>query len=332
MLKVPVGTVIEADGASWDLDKHGERVIVARGGEGGRGNARFANSVRQAPGFAEAGLPGEELALHLELKLLADVGLVGLQNAGKSTLLRAVSNAVPDVGDFPFTTLEPVLGVVEMGIDAFVMADLPGLIEGAHEGVGLGHQFLRHVERTRVIVHVLDASAEDPVADYETVQREMQLYDPRIVEKPEIVALNKVDVPEARESAERLRSAFPGREVLLLSGATQEGTRELLQHLMRLIQETAPMPVPAEASKEIPVLRPRGRERLDIEEVEEGVFEIRGERAEEDALKLGASGYEGLEELQDRLKHMGLEKGLRRAGARPGAHLRVGAVELEWYG
>jgi GTP-binding protein len=332
VLKVPVGTVIGAEDASWDLDKHGERVVVAKGGEGGRGNSRFANSIRQAPGFAEKGLPGEELDLHLELKLLADVGLVGLPNAGKSTLLRAVSNAVPDVGDFPFTTLEPVLGVVEMGIDAFVMADLPGLIEGAHEGVGLGHQFLRHVERTRVIVHVLDASAEDPVADYETVQREMQLYDSRIVEKPEIIALNKVDLPDGRERGEALREAFPGREVLLLSGATGEGTRELLQRLMRLIQETAPSPENVEASTEIPVLRPRGRERLDIEEVEEGVFEIHGDRAEEDALKLGEGGYEALDELQERLKRMGLERGLRRAGARPGAVLRVGAVELEWHG
>jgi GTP-binding protein len=243
-----------------------------------------------------------------------------------------VSNAVPDVGDFPFTTLEPVLGVVEMGINAFVMADLPGLIEGAHEGVGLGHQFLRHVERTRVIVHVLDSSSEDPVSDYETVKREMQLYDPRIIEKPEVIALNKVDVPEARERAESLRDAFPGREVLLISGATQEGTRDLLQRLQRLIQEAAPPPLPAEASGEIPVLRPKGRERLDIQELEEGVFEVRGERAEEDALKLGEGGYEALDELQDRLKRMGLEKGLRRAGAKPGATLRVGNVQLEWYG
>ena len=332
LLKVPVGTVIESDGVTWDLDKHGERIVVARGGDGGRGNARFANSIRQAPSFAEKGLPGENLALHLELKLLADVGLVGLPNAGKSTLLRAVSNAVPDVGDFPFTTLEPVLGVVEMGNNAFVMADLPGLIEGAHEGVGLGHQFLRHVERTRVIVHVLDASSEDPLGDYETVRRELELHDPRIVEKAEVIALNKVDLPDAREHAEVLRTAFPGREVLLVSGATQEGTRDLLQRLMQLLSETAPMPTLAGAPAELPVLRPRGRERLDIEEVEEGVFEVRGARAEEDALKLGEGGYEALEELQDRLKRMGLEKGLRRAGARPGARVRVGGVQLEWYG
>ncbi len=160
----------------------------------------------------------------------------------------------------------------------------------------------------------------------------MQLYDPRIVEKPEIVALNKVDMPEARERAEVLRDAFPGREVLLLSGATQEGTRELLQRLQRMIQQTAPMPMVAEASGEIPVLRPRGRERLEIKEVEDGVFVIHNDQAEEDALKLGESGYEALEELQDRLKRMGLEKGLRRAGAKPGAKLRIGEVQLEWYG
>jgi GTP-binding protein len=333
LLKVPVGTVIRSEDAVWDLDEHGETVIVARGGEGGRGNSRFANSIRQAPGFAEHGLPGEELHLRLELKLLADVGLVGLPNAGKSTLLRAVSNAIPDVGDFPFTTLEPVLGVVDMGLDTFVMADLPGLIEGAHEGVGLGLQFLRHVERTRVILHVLDASAADPVGDYETVQRELALYDASIVEKPEIVLLNKMDLPDARENAESLKKAFADKEVMLVSGATGEGTRELLQRLMRIMSENRPAPSADPAAEaEIPVLRPRGRERLEINWLEDGVFEIRGARAEEDALKLGESGPEALDELQERLKRMGLEKGLRRAGAKPGDMLRIGEVKLEWYG
>lgn len=335
VIKVPVGTVITAEGATWDLDRNGQRVIVARGGDGGRGNSRFANSIRQAPGFAEKGLPGEELELRLELKLLADVGLVGLPNAGKSTLLRAVSNAQPDVGNFPFTTLEPVLGVVDIGIEGFVMADLPGLIEGAHEGVGLGHQFLRHVERTRVIVHVLDASSEDPLADYETVRRELALYADSLAEKYEIIALNKIDLPDARERAESLRTAFPGREVLLVSGAASEGTRDLLTLLLRVIQEKASSAAAEAAaleSEELPVLRPKGRERLDVQQLGEGVFAVYGERVEQDALKLGEGGYEALDELQDRLKRQGLEKALRRAGARPGDKLHVGAVVLEWHG
>ena len=331
VLKVPVGTVIQADsGETWDLDEPGIKVIVAEGGDGGRGNARFSNSIRQAPNFAERGLPGQELSLKLELKLLADVGLVGLPNAGKSTLLRAVSHAMPDVGDFPFTTLEPVLGVVDAGFDAFVMADLPGLIEGAHEGVGLGHQFLRHVERTRVLVHVLDASADNALADYETVRREIELYDARLAERPEIIALNKVDLPTAREHAAALKSSFEGHDVVMLSGATTEGTRELVQLLLRLLRETA-IGAPEAAEKALPVLRPRGRERLEVEQ-EDGVFVIRGQKAEQDALKLGESGSEALDELQERLRRRGLEKLLRRAGARPGDRMRVGSVELEWQG
>ncbi len=333
LLKVPVGTVIQADdGASWDLDESGASVIVARGGDGGRGNARFSNSIRQAPLFAEKGMPGEELELHLELKLLADVGLVGLPNAGKSTLLRAVSHATPDVADFPFTTLEPVLGVVEMGIEAFVMADLPGLIEGASEGVGLGHQFLRHVERTRVIVHVLDASAADPVQDYETVRKELELYDQRLVERPEIIALNKVDLPDAREAAEKLKDSFPGKTVLLVSGASSEGTRQLLQTLLMLLQATAPLPTTEAVDKPLPVLRPRGRERLDVEQEAEGIFVIRGEKAEMDAIKLGEGGDEARDELQERLRRRGLERALKRVGARPGDRIKVGNIVLEWHG
>jgi GTPase len=332
VLKVPVGTVVKDAGSeeSWDLDVNGAQVVVARGGDGGRGNARFSNSIRQAPNFAEKGLPGEELELVLELKLLADVGLVGLPNAGKSTLLRAVSRAQPDVGDFPFTTLEPVLGVVEIGIEAFVMADLPGLIEGAHAGVGLGHQFLRHVERTRVIVHVLDAGSDDPMAAYETVRRELELYDARLEERAEIIALNKVDLPDAREKAESLMTSFGEKTVLLVSGATAEGTRVLIQTLLRLLQETAPERGQQEETP-LPVLRPRGRERLEVEP-EDGVFVIRSEQAEQDALKLGEGGYEALDELQGRLKRRGLDRALRRVGAKPGDRLRVGQVELEWHG
>jgi GTP-binding protein len=317
---------------SWDLDRQGAQVVVAQGGEGGRGNVRFANSVRQAPNFAERGLPGESLDLRLELKLLADVGIIGLPNAGKSTLLRAVSRAMPDVGDFPFTTLEPVLGVVDNGLNSFVMADLPGLIEGAHEGVGLGHQFLRHVERTRVLVHLLDAGSADPLADYETVRNELALYDQRLVAKPELVVLNKIDLPDIRERVEGLRGAFAGREVMTASGATGEGTRELVRRLQRLLQETETVAdVVAGNGDGVPILRPPGRDRLEVE-MDDGVYVVRSERAEEAALKLGAGGYEALDELQERLRRMGLERAMRRAGGRPGDRIRVGDVEMEWQG
>jgi GTP-binding protein len=253
---------------------------------------------------------------------------VGLPNAGKSTLIRAVSHATPDVADFPFTTLEPVLGVVDLGIEAFVVADLPGLIEGAHEGVGLGHQFLRHVERTRVLVHVLDAGAEDPVANYGTIRRELEMYGSGLTDKPEIVALNKIDLPDARSAANKLRDGF-GVETVLLSGATGEGTHELMLRLQQLLHETAPVPVML--SERRPVLRPKERDRLEV--VQDGdIYLVRGERAEEAALKLGESGYEALDELQDRLRRMGLERALRRIGARPGDVIRVGKVEMEWHG
>ncbi|HEY7270812.1 MAG TPA: GTPase ObgE [Dehalococcoidia bacterium] len=331
-LKVPAGTVVSVPGSDehWDLDQPGMRVVVARGGEGGRGNVRFANSVRQAPGFAEKGLPGEDKNLKLELKLLADVGIIGLPNAGKSTLLRAVSRATPDVGDFPFTTLEPVLGVVDMGMDAFVMADLPGLIEGAHEGVGLGHQFLRHVERTRVLVHLLDGSAADSVADYHTVRREIELYDESMKTRLEVIAINKIDIDEAREGVDGLRAAFAPKEVLAISGATGEGTRELIGVVYRALDDERKQ----EARKKIeplPVIRPREHERIDVE-VDADAYVIRGKKAEEAALKLGDGGFEALDELQERLKRMGLERALRRAGAKLGDKLRVGTVELEWHG
>ncbi len=333
IILVPVGTVvIEAGGQPlWDLNCDGAEAVAARGGDGGRGNARFANSVRQAPGFAENGLPAVKMNLVLELKLLADVGVVGLPNAGKSTLLRAASRAMPDVGNFPFTTLEPVLGVVELGLDSFVMADLPGLIEGAHEGVGLGHQFLRHVERTQVLVHLLDASAEDPLTDYATLRHELKLYGHGLDAKHEVVALNKIDVPGVRERCAELRGGFAAdTEVFELSGATGEGVRPLLLRLEGILQQERPRGAPVAGSR-LPVIRPRERDRLDVVE-EAGTFVVRGDKAEEAALKLGEGGYEALDELQERLKRLGLERLLRRAGARPGALLRVGSIEIEWQG
>ncbi len=332
VLKVPVGTIaarVDGEGV-WDLDEPKKKAVVARGGEGGRGNSRFANSVRQAPQFAERGLPGEDFELRLELKLLADVGLVGLPNAGKSTLLRAVSHARPDVGAFPFTTLEPVLGVVEVGLESFVMADIPGLIEGAHEGVGLGHEFLRHIERTRVLVHLLDASSEDVHHDYETIRRELALHAASLAEKPEVVVLNKIDILEAREGLPGLHRELADHEPLLeVSGATREGLDDLLNRLLQMLQELRPAEEPAATA--VPVLRPREQERLEVER-QDGVYVVRGRKAEEAAYKLGAGGDEALDELQERLRRMGLERLMRRAGAQLGDRLRVGAVEMEWFG
>jgi GTP-binding protein len=331
-INVPMGTIVTVPGTheEYDLAEPGSHLVIAKGGEGGRGNARFASSIRQAPGFAEKGLPGEEKDLRLELKLLADVGIVGLPNAGKSTLLRAVSRAQPEVGDYPFTTLEPVLGVVDMGMEAFVMADLPGLIEGAHEGVGLGYQFLRHIERTRVLLHLLDGSSADPVNDYTVVRRELEMYDARLKDRPEVIAVNKIDIPDVRERLETLRTRLHPHAVMAVSGATGEGTRELLQTLHRMLQEQR-QAEQAEAVEHVPILRPRERERLEVVE-EDGLFVVRGQAAEQAALKLGGGGFEALDELQDRLRRLGLEKAMRRLDAKPGDRVRVGDVELEWHG
>jgi GTP-binding protein len=257
-LRVPVGTVVRdaGDGAEAaplvDLIAHGQRFVAARGGRGGRGNARFTTSTRQVPDFAEPGGPGERRELALSLKLLADVGLVGFPNAGKSTLLRRISKARPRVAAYPFTTLAPALGVVEVDERRFVVADLPGLIEGASEGAGLGDRFLRHVERTRVLVHVLDAGAaclegRDLVAESETIRRELGRYDPALLERPELVALNKLDLVADREALAPLEARLRERNPALhrVSGATGEGIAELLRAVAdRLGAEPAPAPPP----------------------------------------------------------------------------------------
>ena len=237
-IKVPVGTIIR-DAATGeligDLPRPGERVIVAAGGRGGKGNAHFVSSTHRAPRFAQPGEPGQERELEIELRLLADVGIIGLPNAGKSTLIAAISAVRPKIADYPFTTLVPNLGVV--GYDdgkSFVVADIPGLIAGAHEGHGLGHKFLRHVMRTNLLIHLMDASAidpEDPMADLNTVNRELALFDRELAEKPQIVVANKIDLPEGREHAKRLARKLPKKfgPLHMISAATTEGVQKLVQ-------------------------------------------------------------------------------------------------------
>jgi len=245
-IKVPPGTVVkdEATGAILaDLTEIGQEVVVARGGRGGRGNARFATSVNRAPTFAEKGEPGEERWLLLELKLLADVGLVGYPSVGKSSILGRVSAAKPEVAAYHFTTLTPVLGVVSLGEGrSFVLADIPGLIEGAHAGVGLGHDFLRHIERTKVLIHVLDASGlegRDPIDDFHKINYELKQYSERLAGKPQIIAANKMDLPEAQANFPRIKEylAKQGLEVFPISAATGDGLPELMERAAKLVAE-----------------------------------------------------------------------------------------------
>jgi GTP-binding protein len=243
VIEVPAGTLVKdlATGELLvDLAEPGQRWIAAKGGRGGRGNARFATSTNRAPREFEDGEPGEARELELELKLLADAGLVGLPNAGKSTLLRRVSQARPKVADYPFTTLKPILGVVRLSEDEdAVLADIPGIIEGAHQGAGLGLTFLKHVERTRVLVHLVDGAAEDPVAAYETVVDEVKGYGERLAEKPALIALNKMDLPDAKDALKRLKEHLKpkGLEVMGISALTGEGVDNLLAGLRRMLGE-----------------------------------------------------------------------------------------------
>lgn len=248
VIRLPVGTIVRDLAADpdapplADLSQHGQQVIVARGGRGGRGNARFATSTRQTPDFAEPGREGESRNLRLSLKLLADVGLVGFPNAGKSTLLRRVSSAKPRVADYPFTTLVPNLGVAELGDRRFVVADIPGLIEGASEGAGLGDRFLRHVERTRVLVHLVDVGtalleSRDPIALYDAIRTELGAYEPSLADRREIVALNKVDLVADRSEIDPVEEILRARgcEVWRISAATNEGIEALLSQVVRAL-------------------------------------------------------------------------------------------------
>jgi GTPase len=244
IVPVPAGTLIydaDHDIRLADLNVPGKRVVVARGGKGGKGNWHFRSSTNQAPRYAEPGTEGQERNLRLELKLIADIGLVGMPNAGKSTLLRAISAARPKVADYPFTTLEPILGIVELvGDRRMVVADIPGLIEGAQHGAGLGHAFLKHIERTKIIVHLLDlfpSDGSDPAANYRTIRAELEAFSPTLAEKREVIAANKTDLAIDDDAIENLRRQLPGKSIFPISGATRKGTEPLLEHLWQVVHE-----------------------------------------------------------------------------------------------
>lgn len=333
LISVPPGTMIyNADTGELlaDLVEDGQRVRVLRGGRGGRGNAAFASPTNQAPRLAEHGEPGQECWLRLELKLIADVGVIGMPNAGKSTLLSVVSAARPKIADYPFTTLQPNLGVVTVdGYQTFVVADVPGLIEGASDGAGLGHQFLRHVERTRLLIHLLDGAAADPLEDYRAINRELAQFSERLAAKPQVVVLNKMDLPDAQAWWSLVQDALQELDVetYAISAVTRLGVQALMRRIYEMLQA---LPTPEVIPETPAVLRPAEREDAFTIEREEDGWRVRGVRAERVAAMTPFVLPEAVERFQRQLRGMGLVDALRDAGVQPGDTVRIGEQELEW--
>ncbi len=332
IIRVPPGTAIYDDDKAeliGDLVLPGQRLIAAKGGRGGRGNQHFATSRNQMPLTAEKGEPGEEFNLRLELKLIADVGLVGLPNAGKSSILAATTNSRPKVADYPFTTLEPNLGVVQLDLESsFVMADIPGLIEGASEGVGLGFDFLRHIQRTRLLIHVLDGLSESPFEDYQTINAELELFDDLLGKRPQIVVLNKMDLPDVAAKSEALRQEFSaiGVDLKLISAVSHLNLKELMWNAFTTLRE---LPV-EEKELEMPVYRAEvDPNDFEIEKTEDG-YVVSGARIEKAAAMTYFDQPGSVRRFQRLMAGLGVEKALRAAGIQEGDSVIIGDWELEW--
>lgn len=333
IIYVPPGTVLfDADTGELigDLTQPGQKLTLLKGGRGGRGNQHFATSRNQVPRTAEKGEPPEEKRIKLELKLIADIGLIGVPNAGKSTLLSVLTNAKPKIAPYPFTTLEPNLGVANIDEDTtVVLADIPGLIEGASQGSGLGHDFLRHIQRTRVLIHVLDGLSEDPVADYSQINSELSLFDPNLAKKPQIVALNKIDQPEVQERLAEIQKKFKKLKVefMTISALARTNTRELLIKAYQKLAETPVEEVPAS----MPVYKPKEDPR-EFVVTREGANEWRiSGSAIERAAKMTYWEHDGsLRRFQKIMETLGVDKALRQAGIKEGDTVAIGDFELEW--
>ncbi|GAB7386540.1 GTPase ObgE [Bacillaceae bacterium] len=339
VVRVPPGTMVFDDATGEliaDLVAHGQRAVIARGGRGGRGNMRFATPANPAPEISENGEPGEERYVTLELKLLADVGLVGFPSVGKSTLLSVVSAAKPKIAPYPFTTLTPNLGVVDVGDGrSFVLADLPGLIEGAHKGVGLGHQFLRHVERTRVLVHVVDiagSEGRDPYEDYLQINRELRLYDERLAERPQVVAANKMDLPGAEENLRRFKERV-GEQVPVfpLSAATGQGVKELVYYVADMLEKVPAAPLVEEAETERRKVY-KAQEKPEPFRVrrENEHFVVEGEAIDRLVKMTNFSREDAIRRFAHIMRKMGVDDALREKGAKDGDTVRIGGIEFEF--
>jgi GTPase len=333
IVPVPPGTIVRDSDTGdllGDLTDPGQSLVVARGGRGGRGNAGYANSRNQAPRIAEKGAPGEARKLSLELRLIADVGIVGVPNAGKSTFLASVTGAEPKIAPYPFTTLQPNLGVATIDRDTtLVLADIPGLIEGAHLGAGLGFEFLRHIQRTRVLIHLLDGAGPDPLADFSQINTEMALFEEDLSTRPQIVALNKMDLPEAQERWPGLRDelARRGYEVLPVSAMARTGVRELLYRAAQKLAEVPPMP----AVEGLPLYRPPADQAaFSISRDPDGSYRVSGARIERAAQMTYWEHDQSVQRFQRILEVIGVRKALSDAGIQEGDTVNIGDYELEW--
>ncbi|MES0360449.1 MAG: GTPase ObgE [Anaerolineales bacterium] len=333
---IPPGTIVFDDTTEdvvGDLIAEGERLKVLQGGRAGRGNARFATSRNQAPRVAEKGEPAKERQLRLELRLLADIGIVGVPNAGKSTLLSAVTNAKPKIAPYPFTTLEPNLGVAVLDIEhSLVLADIPGLIEGAHAGTGLGHEFLRHVQRTRVLIHLLDGQAEDPLLDFGQINSELALFDPLLESKPQIVVFNKIDLPEVidrwPEIEQRLIERGAGKTVkpMAISALARMNIKQLLFMTARVLADSEPPP----EIEQLPVYRMDSDPKSFVVLKEEQGWRVKGEAIERAAAMTYWEFDQSVRRFQKILRTLGVEDELRSLGAKEGDTVNIGDNALEW--
>jgi GTP-binding protein len=334
IIHIPPGTIIfdaETNAIIGDFTLPDQRLHVCKGGRGGRGNQHFATSRNQAPRTAERGAPYEARRLRLELKLIADIGLIGVPNAGKSTLLSVLTNAKPKIAPYPFTTLEPILGVAEIDVNtSVVLADIPGLIEGASHGAGLGYDFLRHIQRTRVLIHLLDGLSEDPVADYSQINTELSLFDPNLAKKPQIVVLNKIDQPDVQAKLADIQKKFKKRNVQLMtiSALARTNTHELLVQAFQILQETPPLE-PFEA--QMPVYKPKEDPR-EYTIAREGahLWRISGSAIERAANMTYWEHDGSLRRFQKIMETLGVNDSLRKAGVQEGDTVTIGDFELEW--
>lgn len=332
VIKVPAGTIIfdaETGEVIGDLVEDGQQLVVCKGGRGGKGNQHYATSRNQAPRTAEKGEPAEEKMLRLELKLIADVGIVGMPNAGKSSLLAAVSNAKPRIDNYPFTTLEPNLGVVDLrGDTQLVLADIPGLIEGAHMGAGLGDSFLRHIQRCRVLIHLLNGESEDPLADYSQINNELALFDEKLGEKPQLVVLNKIDIPEVQEKVATLKRAFKKKNVVLYAISALARV-DLMPTLWKAAELLSQAPEPEKPSA-LPVYKPVD-DAGSFEIIrEEEHWRIVGKSIERSASMTYWESEESVRRFQRLMERLGLDDALRKAGVEEGDSVFIGDYELEW--